>query len=293
MDLFSSKPITEIIAQRYSCRTYEKKPIHERLRVLLDEYAASAVTGPLGGKARFKLVAGTDRDLKELNRLGTYGAIKGATGYIVGATSSDGRHLEDFGYLLEKIVLYATGLGLGTCWLGGTFTRSSFARRIEVKKDEMVPSVASVGYIAKQPRRVDGLIRRGAKADERLPWEQLFFFNNFDVPLEKGTMGGYAIPLEMVRLGPSASNHQPWRVLREGGKWHFYLNRTPGYNQRLLVKMTGMADLQRIDMGIAMCHFELTVLESELSGRWVKEEPEIEKPDEFFEYTATWAESEY
>jgi len=293
VDLYFSKPITEIIAGRFSCRTYEKKPIEKKLRVLLDEHAASAVTGPMGGKARLKLVAGADRDLRELKRLGTYGAIKGASGFIVGATSSDGKHLEDFGYLLEKIVLYATDLGLGTCWLGGTFTRSSFARKIAVRDGEMVPSVASVGYIAKQPRRVDGLIRRGAKANERLPWEQLFFFNSFDVPLEKGTAGGYAIPLEMVRLGPSASNHQPWRVLKEGKKWHFYLNRTPGYNQRLLVKMTGMADLQRIDMGIAMCHFELTAHESGLSGQWVKEEPEIAKPDEFSEYTATWAESEY
>jgi hypothetical protein len=92
----------------------------------------------------------------------------------------------------------------------------------------------------------------------------------------------------MVRLGPSASNHQPWRVVKEGKNWHFYLKRTPGYNERLLVKLSGTADLQRIDMGIAMCHFDLTARELGLTGQWVEEEPDIDRPFELLEYTATW-----
>ena len=34
-----------------------------------------------------------------------------------------------------------------------------------------------------------------------------------------------------------------------------------------------MADLQRVDMGIAMCHFELAARERGLAGRWVVEQP--------------------
>jgi nitroreductase len=283
-----SKPATDLIVQRFSCRTYEKAPIRENLRTRLANYASRTTVGPLGGEARFQLVAGWEEDLRELRSLGTYGFIKGATGFIVGATGSDGKHLEDFGYLLEKIILFATDLGLGTCWIGGTFTRTSFARKIEVSEHEMVPSVASVGYIAKKPRRIDGLIRKGAKADNRLPWEDLFFHNNFENSLKRENAGEYAEALEMVRLGPSASNHQPWRVVKAGEKWHFFLKRTPGYNERLLVKLTGMADLQRIDMGIALCHFELTARELGLSGRWVKEEPDIHKPDGNYLYTASW-----
>jgi hypothetical protein len=287
-----SKPITQIIPQRFSCRTYEKTPIQESLRTQLANYASRLTVGPLGSESRFQLVAGSEEDLHELKRLGTYGFIKGATGFIVGATSSDGSDLEDFGYLLEKIILFATGLGLGTCWLGGTFTRTSFARKISISESEMVPSVASVGYIAKKPRRIDGVIRKGAKADKRLPWENLFFHNDFKNPLKKETTGKYATALEMVRLSPSASNHQPWRVVKARRKWHFYLKRTPGYNERLLVKLTGMADLQRIDMGIAMCHFDLTARQLGLFGRWEnKEEPDIHKPEGLFEYTATWQET--
>ena len=37
--------------------------------------------------------------------------------------------------------------------------------------------------------------------------------------------------LEMVRRGPSASNKQPWRVVRAGERWHLYLQRTRGYGR--------------------------------------------------------------
>ena len=68
----------------------------------------------------------------------------------------------------------------------------------------------------------------------------------------------------MVRLAPSASNRQPWRIIagRSRKDFHFFLERTPGYNNNRFVK----SDLQRVDMGIAMCHFELAMKESGFNG---------------------------
>jgi hypothetical protein len=40
-------------------------------------------------------------------------------------------------------------------------------------------------------------------------------------------------------------------------------------------------------MGIAMCHFELTACELGPTGHWVIDEPDIKKPDESVEYTAS------
>jgi hypothetical protein len=91
----------------------------------------------------------------------------------------------------------------------------------------------------------------------------------------------------MVRLGPSASNRQPWRIIRDGNDWHFYLRRTPGYGERN-TSLLKLADLQRVDMGIAMCHFELTARELGLSGEWKHVKQLIEKPDEQIEYIITW-----
>lgn len=285
--MWYSKPITEIIPRRYSCRAYLDRPIEQAVQKALTEFMASLAGGPLGATARFALVAATEQDRTSLRGLGTYGFIKGATGFIIGAVRSAPGDLEDYGYLMERIILLATDLGLGTCWLGGSFTRSSFARKIGAGADEMVPAVAAIGYPVDDNRARDW-IRRSARSDSRLPWEKLFFSQSFARPLTREEAGVYATPLEMVRLAPSASNRQPWRMVRDSAAWHLYMWRTKGYRDNLVSRVLGIADLQRIDMGIAMCHLELTATELGLPGRWVVQEPPIEKPSELVEYIASW-----
>ena len=70
-------------------------------------------------------------------------------------------------------------------------------------------------------------------------------------------------PIEMVRLAPSASNKQPWRIVKSGTGLHFFLSRTPGYGG-----YAKAVDMQRIDMGIAMAHFELGCKETGFEGGW-------------------------
>jgi nitroreductase len=281
-----SRPISEVIRQRYSCRTYEDRPIEEGKRQALAEYASSLQRGPLGTPARFTLLSASEQDRSALRGLGTYGFIRGATGFIVGAVGVGEKDMEDFGYLLEQIVLFATSLDLGTCWLGGTFTKSNFARRLRLRRGETMPAVAAVGHIAGRPRQFDRVIRRGAQAERRLPWEQLFFEGWWGAPLSPDTAGAYAVPLEMVRLGPSATNKQPWRIVRDGTAWHFFLQRTPRYSRS--VRLFMHADLQRVDMGIAMSHFALSATELALPGRWAVQEPPLARPDRLTEYVVSW-----
>jgi hypothetical protein len=124
-----TQPITEIIKKRFSCRNYSELPIDTGKKQLLTDFIRSIGTGPFGNRPRFKLVTATEEDRVALKKLGTYGFIKGATGFIIGAINSPEKELEDFGYLMEKIILFTTNLGLGTCWLGGTFTKSSFSKK--------------------------------------------------------------------------------------------------------------------------------------------------------------------
>jgi hypothetical protein len=90
-----------------------------------------------------------------------------------------------------------------------------------------VPAVASVGYAVEGIRHRD-FYRRQAKSETRLPWDALFFDGDLARPLSKGAAGAYALPLDMVRLAPSGHNYQPWRVIRDGACFHFYLRRTRG-----------------------------------------------------------------
>ena len=283
-----TQPVVDIIQQRYSCRIYRTEPLNPTTRQKLEDYLLTLRQGPFGSQARFKLVAATEHDRQSLRGLGTYGFIHGATGFIIGAVRSSSRDLEDYGYLMEDAILFATDRGLGTCWLGGSFTRSSFSEKITLTAGEELPAVTATGYPVSHGRSLDP-VRIPAHSDRRLPFEELFYGGGFNQPLLAGSGGEYALPLEMVRKAPSASNRQPWRVVVEGDSCHFYLRRTRGYTtgQRFLGFLR-IVDLQRVDMGIAMCHFEMAALEAGLTGRWVDSDPGIPLLDEMTEYITSW-----
>lgn len=283
-----SQPVPDLIRRRFSCRSFAPEPIGALERKQLEEALAAAARGPLGSPLRFGLVAATAEDNQSLRGLGTYGFIRGATGFIIGAAPQSKFFLEDYGYRLEEIVLLAADLGLGTCWLGGTFTQSGFAGKISHAKGEVIPAVVAVGRIADPKRAWREDLRRLAGADRRLPWEILFFQDSFAAPLTREAAGPFAEPLEMVRLGPSGSNKQPWRILRAGNAWHFYLQRTKGYRTGFFQRILRLSDIQRIDIGIAMCHFERAAQELGLPGEWAVREPAVNKPDASTEYIVSW-----
>lgn len=289
--IFIHMNMIEAIRTRYSCRIFAQRPLEPEIRQKLTYVLQQAGSGPLGTPMRFKLVAATQDAAAELRGLGTYGFIRHPAGFIIGAIQTAPRPLEDYGYCMEQIILEATRLGLNTCWLGGTFTQSSFAARIGRADNELIPAVTAVGYAMPDGRARD-LIRRQAHADRRLAWERLFFHETFEHPLLREDAGDLAIALEMVRLAPSASNKQPWRILKQGKRWHFYLERTPNYGQgSLLFTILRLADLQRLDIGIAMCHLELSANELGLRGTWVDADPGLDPPNKHTQYILTWQQS--
>lgn len=152
-----------------------------------------------------------------------------------------------------------------------------------VRKDEILPAVVSIGRpdLEKTREQID-------MSRKRFDPEKLFFSGNFTHPLTYSEVGDFAFPLEMVRLAPSAKNYQPWRVVKAGSNWHFYLQRTRSYREMVMPAITGIADLQRLDMGIAMSHFELAAREAGLTGRWQVEDPGIEKTGKLMEYSVSW-----
>lgn len=261
-----SRPVTELIQARYSCRSYRPVPVPEEARSALDLFLREQTHGPFGTPLRLVFLAATQSSSTGLRGLGTYGIIRHPAGFVIGLVHNGPVALEDVGHALELSVLKATDLDLGTCWLGGTFQRSNFAARAAVRQDETLAAVIAVGVIADDVSWVDRALRLGAGSTSRLAWQRLYFDGRYGVPLSREAAGGYAQVLDMARLAPSASNKQPWRVVRSGWDWHLYLRRTPGYRERSA--LLGLPDLQRVDMGIFTCHWELTARQLGLRGRW-------------------------
>ncbi|NQT72276.1 MAG: nitroreductase family protein [Chloroflexi bacterium] len=273
----------EAIHKRKSVRTYTDQPIEKEKREKILDLFQQNQYGPFGNEVRFKLIDLDTMQQKEVKTLGTYGIINGAKLYIVSAVKESAKTMVDVGYCFEKIILSAANLGLGTCWMGGTFKRASFSKQINVSDDEVVPIVSPIGYAHKKRTLRDKAIRRMAKGDTRKPWQDLFFNSDMNSSLSNDAAGEYSSVLECVRLGPSATNFQPWRIIKESEKdiFHLYLKRTKGYN-----KAPNVADLQMIDMGIAMCHFELAAQESGIAGKWENQRPSKDMGN--VEYIVSW-----
>jgi hypothetical protein len=274
---------SDTIKKRFSCRTYKNRPLEESIQQKLKDFLSKNVLGPFGNRVRFELIDLGQNERDEVKTLGTYGFIKGASTFIVGTVTRSKLAMEDYGYCMEKNILAATYWGLGTCWLGGTFNRSASASRIDKRDDEVVPAITPVGYPKDRKSIMDSTIRLFVKSSSRKAWEELFFDDDPRSPLTRNVAGKYELPLECVRIGPSASNKQPGRVVKEKGKdvFHFHISRTPGYAERY-----PEVSLQDVDMGIAMCHFEIASHEMNQEGSW--QNVQSVAPQRGLEYVVSW-----
>lgn len=262
------KPVIDVIKARKSIRSYVSDKLLAEDKKRISGYLKKDHNTVFGSRLRFEFIDASGLDPDELRNLGTYGFIAGARYFIAGIVKKNdkGHHmLVDLGYVFEKIILFLTGMGLGTCWLGGTFNKKGFSNKIMLEEDEIMPGVSPVGIISDKRNLKSSIIRTLAGSKKRKPWEKLFFSGSFLDPLEKDDSGPYMEALEMVRIAPSASNMQPWRVIKEKGKdvYHFFIDRSKFYQRRSVY-----LNLQYIDMGIALSHFKLTASELSLRGKW-------------------------
>jgi hypothetical protein len=180
--------------------------------------------------------------------------------------------IEDYSYALERVILYATGLELGTCWLGGAFTRNIVSEKLGLEDYEVLPAISPIGY--KEDRGlVDKVIRWSAGSRNRKPWSELFFNQDFGSSLSLNDASVYSVGFEMVRIAPSGSNGQPWRLNLDGDSVHFYHDE----------KEYSM--FKQLDMGIAFCHFDLAMKEKGIYGILSRESVSDSR------YVATWTKS--
>lgn len=261
--------ITESIRERKSVRSYTGEPLRRELAEQIRKYIAD-LPQQFGGKARIELVS--RHGGLEPVKLGTYGVVSGAIDYLVLIHDDAPLAGVNVGYMFEQTLLFCTGLGLGTCWIGGTFKAEDFASQVKIADSETLRIISPVGSPAEKMKLLDRIMKAGAGSAKRKPFAELFFADEIGNPLSQDNR--YAQPLEMVRLAPSARNIQPWRVIVTGNSVHFYYIEKSRFND--------------IDMGIALCHFGETCREAGISGKFATvEEPARPAPDGM-KYCMSW-----
>lgn len=220
----------EAIERRVSRRAYRPEPLEpeqvQALELLARQCSRDA-------ELNIRLVQDDPAAFRSLRR--SYGMFSGVRHYFAMAGSSADLCLnEKVGYYGEKLVLEATKLGLGTCWVGGTFDRKRCAVQPAAGEELVcliVTGKPATGEAAGKERLVYRLAHRSTK-----PVEQMY--EAASQPPEWFLEGMWA-----VQKAPSALNRQPVRFTWANGE---ATAQVPDY-----------ATHQSIDLGIAKLHFEL------------------------------------
>lgn len=269
--------IIEIIKKRKSCRTYNYVALRLVDKKALENFIIKNSKGFENEVVNFRIIEkiSTDKQMKL-----DYGMIKGHNTYILGTTKSTTASRVNYGYLMEKVLLKATEMNLSTCWIG--VFDSTYFNEVSIEDGFDIPSIVIVGYSEDKPTFQDKLLRFSVKASKRQGWDKMFFNYKLKTPLCPEQIKKYSDSLEMVRLAPSSGNTQPWRVFfdKTMNEFHFF--------KKVISKRYELRGVHDIDMGIALCNFELSSLQNGLFGNWLKHAKENVDQVDDLQYIMTW-----
>ena len=258
--------IIQAMKERRSVRSYNGQPLNQemisKLRKIIDDSYTL-----FGGHVTIRLKA---FDLNGEFKPSTYGVIKGATDFFLMGMGEGEESQLTAGFQFEQVVLKAWEIGLGTCWIAGTYKGSQFDRNEKWPEGESLKIISPVGYAEKQ-RFFEKMMRFTVGSNNRKPFSELFFEDDFKKTLNPDNMFGEA--LEMLRIAPSSTNSQPWRVLVKGDKVMFY------YKPKSPIAV--------LDTGIGICHFYETEKFNGFDGRFEKES-DIPIPSEDWKYLISY-----
>ena len=269
----SEKQYSELVRERRSVRTFDGQGISSEVLEQLKTFAGSC-SNPYGLPMEYRFLNAKEHGLKSP-------VIAGTEEYVAVKLKRVPHFEEALGYAMEQFVLDAWSVGIGTTWIGGTMDRQAFEKAMDLSEDEVMPCVSPIGHTAKRMSLKETVMRKGVGADRRKAFEELFYIDNFDRPMKEDEAGELLLPLQMVRWAPSAVNKQPWRVVVTGSDVHFYMAKGKGFES------ASVGNMQKIDMGIALCHFALGAEEAGLDVKFEINNPGIPVPEKT-EYIATY-----
>ena len=238
------KNLYNVIASRRSIRTFKKQGFKgfeiEKIESIINQ--TSAITTPYKTKIIPNFI---NQVSAESEKIGTYGFVKNAAAFIAGSIDNELSQIIDFGFIFELLVLQLYELNIGSVWLGGTFNRSTVRKYLIT--DKLVPAVLAIGNPDDQSFG-EKAIRMVVKASNRKSLSEIITLvgvTSISDKLEK--------VFEALRLAPSGSNQQPWRITLYQDYFELYLLRTPNYAKELNYEMQGL------DMGIALAHLKIAL----------------------------------
>ena len=265
----SGVSIAQVIAARHSVRSYRPEALPAQMLDAVMAAGADSVALDPSIRLRFALQADGPAFLGRLGGgLASYGRILNAPHYIVAISETRPGYMTNAGFRMEQMILHATSLGLGTCWLGGLYRRRQVGEILGIGADEQVVAITPLGYPAGGAGALVGRTiklltpRRG----QRRPLAELVYAGRWGAPAEALLAAQPALRamLEAARLAPSWVNSQPWRFIASEN------NASENDLVIAVTRPTGQTELPYylLDGGIAMSHVYLVAREVGRPASW-------------------------
>lgn len=230
----------QMIFKRRSIRKFKKEQVSQQL--LMDILSFGGKVSRLHGDIQIKMEIRENVD----GHLPVKGLWKvEAPYYLTFYSEEKDGYLVNAGYVLEHVLLYMTGKGLGTCYLGSTKVQEPWLAGLK----QVI--VVAFGY----PKN---LLYRDPATAKRLPLKELCVFKE-DVGESMKNI------LKAVRLAPSSMNTQPWRFI-------VYRDKIYIFSCREFLPSPSLAAMREISNGIMLSH--LTIAAEEM---WINVKLEAEK----------------
>ncbi len=243
------------IRRRVSVRSYATRSLDPELLERLLAFARRC--DRLTDRApRVTLISGVERVNRVLTfMVGSYGLVQKAPHLLVGILPEESERARlDLGFVLEQVVLEATHLDLGTCWITGSYDAERAGHAVELEPQEVVAAVCALGHPAEEGygRLHTKIIRRLAGGHRRKPLTEIVFSERWGQAWSAQPAEPPLVTiLKHARLAPSAHNAQPWR----------FVMRPEGLALALVKPML-------IDAGIVMSHVTLAARAVGRDGQW-------------------------
>jgi nitroreductase len=259
MEKSDSMNIQDVIFRRISVRTYQPEPAS------LDDLEAVRRAGERAERLtdadmQFHLRTDAQMGNEIKGIIGDYGKTIHAPHYIVLASREREGYLTDAGFRFEQMVLDATALGFGTCWVGLMFKEASLRSSLGLDGSWRMIVLSPIGRPLENSL-TNRMLRTLAGSKRRKPIDQLFFWQRHGERLPASVTSDQRLMqvLEATRWAPSWMNRQPWRFV--------LLDR-----EILVYKIKDLdregKDYHRLDCGIAMCHLHVMARALGIRGRW-------------------------
>ncbi len=151
--------VLEAIRKRYSCRSYQERPIEQEKLDIIFEAARLAPSARNAQDWRFVVV--TDKDTKhQVAEATNRPQVFEKAGVIIAACSNSDDVMRcgqaigpiDIAIALEHIALQAAELGLATCWIG-SFYPEKVRKILGIPDDIAIIELMTVGYPADSPKQ--------------------------------------------------------------------------------------------------------------------------------------------